>query len=154
MNEMIPGRTKMNFTLRVLSHPVVYLREMQPMCALRDRWFAKRGKFAGHWPVCVLCVELNTYITFCVPQDEKDITLGLPTPYNHKHFILFTSTIFATNFVTSPVCSKHRCEWQCATALNSATRCRMQSGTVQFNNWSPLIALQTRLCGVEMSFLS
>lgn len=28
MNEMIPGRTKMNFTLRVLSHPVVYLREM------------------------------------------------------------------------------------------------------------------------------
>lgn len=110
MNEMIPGRTKMNFTLRGLSHPVVYLREMQPMCALRDRWFAKRGKFAGRWPVCVLCVELNTYITFCVPQDEKDITLGLPTPYNHKHFILFTSTIFATNFVTSPVCSKHCCE--------------------------------------------
>lgn len=40
---MIPGRTKMNFTLRGLSHPVlakhlvVYSRETQPICALRDR---------------------------------------------------------------------------------------------------------------------
>lgn len=49
---------------------------------------------------------------------------------------------------------KHFSELQNATALNSVTPCQTQLGTVQFNNWSPLIALQTRLCWVEISFLS
>lgn len=153
MNKMIPGRTKMNFTLRALSHPVlakhlvVYVRETQPMCALRDRRFAERGKFAGHWPVCVLCVELNTHKTYCVPQDE----MTSPWVYPLHHTITNTPfcsrlpslppTLWPAQFATNTAVSDS------ATALNSATWCRTQSGTVQFNNWSPPIALQTSLWG-------
>lgn len=79
---------------------------------------------------------------------------GYPLCTITNTLLLFTSSIAATKLVINLSCNKPCCELQYAITLNSVTWCQMQLGTVKFNNWSPLIAWQTRLCGVEISFLS
>lgn len=64
------------------------------------------------------------------------------------------SSTAATKPAITPACHEHLRELQCAAALNSVTPCQTQLGTAPFNTQSPLIALQTRFCGVEISFLS
>lgn len=79
---------------------------------------------------------------------------GYPFCTTTSTLFLVASSIAATEPAIAPACHKHLGELQYAAALNSVTWCQTRLGTVQFNNWSPPIALQTRLRRVEISFLS